>query len=233
MSDHKDSRELKDPPALLPQSRGRKDPPAQPALPPQSWGREEDKDPPGLKELPAPPAQPALLLPLRDLPDHKDSPGLKDPPDLKDPLALLPQSRGLPDQPAQSALLTQSRGLPDQPAQPAPQVRWEPERQRHGQTSTAPNVLTNLHGLRSDRSYRLRRLPTLMTVITNNSITPASHQVFNIGQRLRRYILVHANFLSCTTTIFDDRVRQTHYTGSYTELRDKPTIPITGGSTPS
>ena len=35
--------------------------------------------------------------------------------------------------------------------------------------------------------------------------------------------MVHTNFLNCTTTVFDDGVRQTHFSGSCNELRDKLT----------
>jgi hypothetical protein len=63
---------------------------------------------------------------------------------------------------------------------------------------------------------------TNFDIITNNSITPVSHQVYNLGQRYRRYNLVHTNFINCTTAVFDDGVRQTYFSGSYNELRDRP-----------
>jgi len=65
---------------------------------------------------------------------------------------------------------------------------------------------------------------TNFDIITDNSITPVSHQVYNIGQRFRRYNVVHTENLNLTTAIFDNGVRQTYFSGSYNELRDKPTI---------
>jgi hypothetical protein len=50
---------------------------------------------------------------------------------------------------------------------------------------------------------------TNFDIITNNPITPLVHQTYILGQRLRRYYVVHSNFISCTMAIFDDGVRQT------------------------
>ena len=58
-------------------------------------------------------------------------------------------------------------------------------------------------------------------IITNNSITPVSHKVFNIGQRFRRYNVVRTENPNLTTAIFDNGVRQTYFSGSYNELRDR------------
>ena len=63
---------------------------------------------------------------------------------------------------------------------------------------------------------------TTFDIITNNSITPVVHQVYNLGHRFRRYNVVPTNFLNYATTIFDDTVRQTQFPGSYYKLRDKP-----------
>jgi hypothetical protein len=65
---------------------------------------------------------------------------------------------------------------------------------------------------------------TNFDIITNNSITPVVDKVYNIGQRFRRYNVVHTENLNLTTAIFDNGVRQTYFSGSYNELRDKPTI---------
>jgi hypothetical protein len=37
--------------------------------------------------------------------------------------------------------------------------------------------------------------------------------------------VVHTNFLNCTTSFFDDGIRQTYFSGSYNELRDRPAQP--------
>jgi len=74
---------------------------------------------------------------------------------------------------------------------------------------------------------------TNFNIITNNSITPVSHQVYSIDQRFRRCNVVHTNFLNCTAAIFDDGVRHAYFSGSYVELRNLPTIPTTSGSIPS
>jgi len=58
---------------------------------------------------------------------------------------------------------------------------------------------------------------------------PVSHQVYNLGQRLRRYYIVHSQLINCSATIFDDVNGHTLFTGSYSELRDEPTISISGG----
>ena len=63
---------------------------------------------------------------------------------------------------------------------------------------------------------------TNFDVITSNSITPVSHQVYNLGQRFRRYNVVHTENLNLTTAIFDNGARHTYFSGSYNELRDKP-----------
>ena len=51
---------------------------------------------------------------------------------------------------------------------------------------------------------------TNFDITTHNSITPISHQVFNIGKRCSRYNVVHTNFLNCMTSIFDDGVCKTN-----------------------
>ena len=70
-------------------------------------------------------------------------------------------------------------------------------------------------------------------VITSKSITPVSHHVYNIGQRFRRYYFFRSQFINYKSAIFDDGNRQTLFTSSYNELRDKPTIPTTGENIPS
>ena len=45
--------------------------------------------------------------------------------------------------------------------------------------------------------------------------------------------MVHTENLNLTTAIFDNGARQTYFSGSYNELRDKPTIPAAGDPTPS
>jgi hypothetical protein len=45
--------------------------------------------------------------------------------------------------------------------------------------------------------------------------------------------VVHTENLNLTTAIFDNGARQTYFSGSYNELRDKPTIPAAGDPTPS
>jgi len=67
-------------------------------------------------------------------------------------------------------------------------------------------------------------------VITNHSISPVSHQIYNLCQRLRRCYVVQAQFINCSTAIFDDGNGQTLFSGSYNDLRGKPTIPTSGGS---
>jgi hypothetical protein len=74
---------------------------------------------------------------------------------------------------------------------------------------------------------------TNVNVITNNSITPVSLQVYNIGQRFRRYNAVHTENPNLTPAIFDNGVRQTYFSGSCNELHDLPTIPTAGCSIPS
>ncbi len=59
-------------------------------------------------------------------------------------------------------------------------------------------------------------------VVTTNSNTPSVHQTYNYGQRLRRYYGVHSQYINCTSTIFDNGTRQTIFSGSYNECRDKP-----------
>ena len=63
---------------------------------------------------------------------------------------------------------------------------------------------------------------TNFDIITSNSITSVSHHVYNLGQRLRRYNVVHTENLNLTTAIFDNGVRQTYFSGSYNELWDRP-----------
>jgi hypothetical protein len=64
-------------------------------------------------------------------------------------------------------------------------------------------------------------------MITNNSITPVVDKISNIGQRFLRYNVVHTENLNLTSAIFDNGVRQTYFTGSYNELRDRPTCSST------
>ena len=72
---------------------------------------------------------------------------------------------------------------------------------------------------------------TNFDIITNNSITPVSHQVYNLGRRFRRYNVVHTENLNLTTAIFDNNgVRQTYFSGSYNELCDLLSIPIADDS---
>jgi hypothetical protein len=59
---------------------------------------------------------------------------------------------------------------------------------------------------------------TNFDIITNNSITPVVYKVYNIGQRFRRYNVVHTENLNLTTAIFDNGARQTYFSGSYLEL---------------
>ena len=61
---------------------------------------------------------------------------------------------------------------------------------------------------------------TNFDIITSNSITPVSHKVYNLGQRLRRYNLVHTEFMMCAAVYFD--IGNTYFSGSYLELRDRP-----------
>jgi hypothetical protein len=61
---------------------------------------------------------------------------------------------------------------------------------------------------------------TNFDIITNNSITPVVVKVYNIGQRLRHYNIVHSENVMCRACIFD--TGPTTFTGSYSELRDKP-----------
>jgi hypothetical protein len=70
-------------------------------------------------------------------------------------------------------------------------------------------------------------------VITSSSITPVAHQTYNLGQQIRRYYVVRSQFINCSTVIFDDGNGQATFSGSYYEVRIKPTIPTSGDSVPA
>jgi hypothetical protein len=62
---------------------------------------------------------------------------------------------------------------------------------------------------------------TNFDIVTHNSITPVADKVYNIGQRLRRYNIVHSENVMCETVFIDNG--STWFNGSYTQLQDLPT----------
>ena len=60
-------------------------------------------------------------------------------------------------------------------------------------------------------------------VVISNSLTPSVSSTYNIGQRGRRYNVVHSDFVNCHEIFFDDF---NPFSGSYNELRDRPSTSI-------
>jgi hypothetical protein len=190
-----------------------KDPPGQPGL-------LEGKDPPNPANPNDPPDHklaPGLLLPLRDLPDLPELPvqqAHKDPPDLLPQEATGPQEPAGPTEPTGA---TRSKGPigPQGPAETGTGTTW---------ASIDRPEWTNQFSWSSIGPFISPAETTNFDINTSNSITPVVDKVYNIGQRSRRYNVVHTENLNLTTAIFDNRVRpHTYFSGSYLELRDRPT----------
>jgi hypothetical protein len=70
---------------------------------------------------------------------------------------------------------------------------------------------------------------TNFDIVVQNSVTPSANLAYNLGQKLLRYRNVWTDNVICNTVAFhSDGVLNGTFTGSFTELRDKPDVSTPG-----
>jgi hypothetical protein len=65
---------------------------------------------------------------------------------------------------------------------------------------------------------------TNFDVIAQDSVSPSANGIYNLGQLFRRWLWTHTEIVKCNR-IFFDAGPNVVFTGSYNELRDKPSTP--------